>query len=218
MMNLGVVLPEPGYLQAVRDITKKHGIVLIFDEVKTGICTAAGGAVERCGVVPDMVTLAKALAGGLPSGAIGGSEEVMAGRQERQGLPGGHLQRQPALHGRRPRQPGTGHDRRCLQAPQLPERPPHHRVRRRLRQVRLPRLHGRHLVQGLRQLRHRQDHRLRVVHQVPGRRALHLAWLYNINRGVIIAPGREEEWTLSVNTPTRTSTGTWARSRAWSAT
>ena len=77
MMNLGVVLPEPGYLEAVREITKKYGIVLIFDEVKTGICTAAGGAVERCGVVPDMVTLAKALAGGLPSGAIGGSEEVM---------------------------------------------------------------------------------------------------------------------------------------------
>ena len=78
MMNLGVVLPEPGYLQAVRDITKKHGIVLIFDEVKTGICTARGGAVERWGVVPDMVTLGKALAGGLPSGAIGGTDEIMA--------------------------------------------------------------------------------------------------------------------------------------------
>ena len=78
MMNLGVVLPEPGYLEAVREITKKHGIVLIFDEVKTGICTAAGGAVERWGVVPDMVTLAKALAGGTPSGAIGGTEEIMA--------------------------------------------------------------------------------------------------------------------------------------------
>jgi glutamate-1-semialdehyde 2,1-aminomutase len=78
MMNLGVVLPEPGYLEAVREITERYGIVLIFDEVKTGICTAAGGAVERFGVVPDMVTLAKALAGGLPSGAIGGSEEVMS--------------------------------------------------------------------------------------------------------------------------------------------
>ena len=61
MMNLGVVLPEPGYLEAVRAITRKHGIVLIFDEVKTGICIAAGGAVERFGVMPDMVTLAKAV-------------------------------------------------------------------------------------------------------------------------------------------------------------
>src|SRR3954453_19543041 len=56
MMNLGVVLPEPGYLEAVRDITRRHGIVLIFDEVKTGLCIAAGGATERWGVKPDLVT------------------------------------------------------------------------------------------------------------------------------------------------------------------
>src|SRR4051794_27304406 len=78
MMNLGVVLPEPGYLEAVRDITRRHGIVLIFDEVKTGLCIAAGGATERFGVRPDMVTLAKALGGGLPSGAIGMTEQVAA--------------------------------------------------------------------------------------------------------------------------------------------
>jgi glutamate-1-semialdehyde 2,1-aminomutase len=77
MMNLGVVLPQPGYLQAVRDLTREYGIVLIFDEVKTGITTAAGGAVEIFGVVPDMVTLAKAIAAGLPAGAIGGTEEIM---------------------------------------------------------------------------------------------------------------------------------------------
>jgi glutamate-1-semialdehyde 2,1-aminomutase len=78
MMNLGVVLPKPGYLEAVRELTRKHGIVLIFDEVKTGITTAAGGAVERFGVVPDMVTLAKAISGGLPAGAVGGTDEIMA--------------------------------------------------------------------------------------------------------------------------------------------
>src|SRR4051794_13292333 len=52
MMNLGVVLPEAGYLEAVREITRAAGVVLIFDEVKTGLCVAAGGAVERFGVVP----------------------------------------------------------------------------------------------------------------------------------------------------------------------
>src|SRR5271170_2642219 len=78
MMNLGVVLPEPGYLEAVRELTRRHGIVLIFDEVKTGLAIAAGGATERFGVTPDMVTLAKTLGGGLPSGAIGGSERVMS--------------------------------------------------------------------------------------------------------------------------------------------
>src|SRR4051812_43290245 len=76
MMNLGVVLPEPGYLEAVRDITARHGIVLIFDEVKTGLCIAPGGATDKWGVRPDMVTLAKALGGGMPSGAIGMTEEL----------------------------------------------------------------------------------------------------------------------------------------------
>src|SRR6478609_5975676 len=76
MMNLGVVLPQDGYLEAVRDITRRHGVVLIFDEVKTGLTIAAGGGVERFGVEPDMVTLAKALGGGLPSGAIGMSDQV----------------------------------------------------------------------------------------------------------------------------------------------
>src|SRR3984893_18319171 len=78
MMNLGVVLPEPGYLGQVREITARHGVVLIFDEVKTGLAIAAGGATERFGVQPDMVTLAKTLGGGLPSGAIGASERVMS--------------------------------------------------------------------------------------------------------------------------------------------
>src|SRR3954464_917863 len=77
MMNLGVVLPEAGYLEAVREITRAAGVVLIFDEVKTGLTIAPGGATDKFGVEPDIVTLAKALGGGLPSGAIGGSEEVM---------------------------------------------------------------------------------------------------------------------------------------------
>src|SRR5256714_5991334 len=76
MMNLGVVLPEPGYLEAVRQITADAGVVLIFDEVKTGLCIAAGGATERFGVTPDLITLAKSLGGGLSAGAIGGTEEA----------------------------------------------------------------------------------------------------------------------------------------------
>ena len=76
MTGIGIVLPEPGYLEAARDITRRHGVVLILDEVKTGLTIAAGGAVERFGVQPDMVTLAKALGGGVPSGAIGMSAEV----------------------------------------------------------------------------------------------------------------------------------------------
>jgi glutamate-1-semialdehyde 2,1-aminomutase len=76
MMNLGVVLPEPGYLEAVRDLTRRLGVLLIFDEMKTGLSVAAGGATERFGVRPDLVTLAKALGAGLATGAIGGTEEA----------------------------------------------------------------------------------------------------------------------------------------------
>ncbi len=78
MLNIGVVPPSDGYLGAVREITRKHGVVLIFDEVKTGATIAAGGAVERYGVVPDLVALAKATGGGTPIGAILGTEEIMA--------------------------------------------------------------------------------------------------------------------------------------------
>ena len=72
----GLTPPEPGYLEAVRELTSRHGVVLVFDEVKTGLTIAAGGAVERFGVTPDLVTLAKALGGGLPSGAIGMTAEL----------------------------------------------------------------------------------------------------------------------------------------------
>jgi glutamate-1-semialdehyde 2,1-aminomutase len=77
MMNAGIIPPDDGYLQGVRDLTRQHGVLLAFDEVKTGITTAPGGAIERYGVVPDIVCLAKAMGGGLPCGAIGGSREVM---------------------------------------------------------------------------------------------------------------------------------------------
>ena len=78
MLNIGVVPPLPGYLEAVREITARYGVVLIFDEVKTGATIAAGGVVERFGVVPDIVALAKATGGGTPIGAVLGTEEIMA--------------------------------------------------------------------------------------------------------------------------------------------
>jgi glutamate-1-semialdehyde 2,1-aminomutase len=75
--NMGVVPPKPGYLEGIRDITKRAGIVLIFDEVITGFRVARGGAQERYRVTPDLTTLGKILGGGLPIGAYGGREEIM---------------------------------------------------------------------------------------------------------------------------------------------
>ena len=77
MMNAGFVLPEEGYLQGVKDLLHEHGALLVFDEVKTGATLSYGGAVEAFGVTPDLLCLAKSVGGGLPCGAIGGTDEVM---------------------------------------------------------------------------------------------------------------------------------------------
>ena len=75
--NMGCVPPQPGYLEAVRKLTRTHGAVLIFDEVMTGFRIARGGAQERYGIKPDITTLGKIIGGGLPVGAYGGSREIM---------------------------------------------------------------------------------------------------------------------------------------------
>jgi glutamate-1-semialdehyde 2,1-aminomutase len=77
MMNIGIVLPAEGYLAGLRRICDAHGIVLIFDEVKSGATIAAGGATERFGVQPDLACFAKAVFGGTPGGAFGGRADIM---------------------------------------------------------------------------------------------------------------------------------------------
>jgi glutamate-1-semialdehyde 2,1-aminomutase len=198
MMNLGIVLPEPGYLEAVREITRSHGIVLIFDEVKTGICIAAGGATERFGVRPDMVTLAKALGGGLPVGAIGGTEEVFEVVENGSVYQVGTYNGNPL---------GVAAARASLLEVMTPEAYAH-----------LDALND-HLVRGCQGVVDRYglpgyavgvaskggvtfapekitDYESFKQHQ-DGELA-DLAWLYNLNRGVFMTPGREEEWTLSI--------------------
>ena len=78
MQNIGICMPLPGYLEAVREITERYGTLLIFDEVKTGITAGYGGASGYFGVMPDVVTLAKSIGGGFPVGAFGGKAEYMS--------------------------------------------------------------------------------------------------------------------------------------------
>ncbi|MDR3069209.1 MAG: aspartate aminotransferase family protein [Cellulomonas sp.] len=198
MMNLGIVLPEPGYLEAVRKITADRGIVLIFDEVKTGLCIAAGGATERFGVKPDMVTLAKALGGGLPVGAIGGTEEVFSVVENGAVYQVGTYNGNPL---------GMAAARASLEQVLTPQAYAH-----------LDALND-HLVTGCQAVIEEHDlpgYAIGVASkgcvtfasekivdyetfkkQQDGELA-DLAWLYNMNRGVFMTPGREEEWTLSV--------------------
>ena len=76
--NMGVLLPKPGFLEALREETAKAGVLLIFDEVMTGFQVARGGAQERYGIKPDLTCLGKVIGGGLPVGAYGGREDVLS--------------------------------------------------------------------------------------------------------------------------------------------
>jgi glutamate-1-semialdehyde 2,1-aminomutase len=198
MMNLGVVLPEPGYLEAVREITREAGVVLIFDEVKTGLAIAAGGAVEKFGVEPDMVTLAKALGGGMPTGAIGMSEEVAAVVEDGTVYQVGTYNGNPL---------GMAAARANLLEVLTPDAYAH-----------LDHLNDR-IVAGCNEVI--------ATYELPGytvgigskgcvtfspvevtdyasfkanqdAELSELAWAFNLNRGIFMTPGREEEWTLSV--------------------
>jgi glutamate-1-semialdehyde 2,1-aminomutase len=199
MMNLGVVLPEEGYLQEVREITSRHGIVLIFDEVKTGLAIAAGGATERFGVTPDMVTLAKTLGGGLPSAAVGGTEEVMQVVEDGTVYQVGTYNGNPLA---------MAAARASLTEVLTPEAYRH-----------LDALNDR-IVAGCQGVIERHglsgyaigiaakgcvtfsptkvvDYESFKANQDV--EVTELAWLFNMNRGIFMTPGREEEWTLSVS-------------------
>jgi glutamate-1-semialdehyde 2,1-aminomutase len=198
MMNLGVVLPEPGYLEAVRDITARHGIVLIFDEVKTGLAIAAGGATERFGVTPDMVTLAKTLGGGLPAGAIGGTEEVMRVVEDGTVFQVGTYNGNPL---------GMAAARASLTEVLTAPAYEHldalnHRIvsgcQSVIERYNLP---GYAIGVGAKGCVTFSPTKIVDYESFKASQDVEvteLAWLYNMNRGIFMTPGREEEWTLSV--------------------
>ena len=78
LCNSGCIQPLPGYLETLRKMTAEEGIVLIFDEVITGFRLGLGGAQEYFGITPDLVTMGKAVAGGLPLSVVGGTKDIMS--------------------------------------------------------------------------------------------------------------------------------------------
>jgi glutamate-1-semialdehyde 2,1-aminomutase len=198
MMNLGIIPPEPGYLEAVRELTARRGIILIFDEVKTGFAIAAGGATERFGVKPDLVTLAKSLGGGLPSGAIGGTDEAMSVVEDGSVYQVGTYNGNPLA---------MAAARASLEQVLTPDAYEH-----------FERLNDRILAGCTRVI---EEHGFpgyaigiaakgcvtfsseRIVDYATFKanqdaELTDLAWLYSMNRGIFMTPGREEEWTLTV--------------------
>ena len=198
MMNVNIVPPVPGYLEAVRALTKDRGVTLIFDEVKTGAAVAAGGATDLYGVTPDVVCLAKAICGGLPGGAIGMTGELAQ-----------------LISDNRVRQQGTFNGNPLVMAA----------AQATLLEVLTPaayeQLHAANkalmagcerviaeyglpahtvgmgskgcVVFSTEPVREYRDYLTKIHHDLSD-----LAWLYHMNNGIFMTPGQDEEWTLSV--------------------
>ena len=198
MMNAGFVLPEEGYLQGVKDLLHEHGALLVFDEVKTGATLSYGGAVEAFGVTPDLLCLAKSVGGGLPCGAIGGTDEVMGwiadGKIDQVGTFNGNPLTMSAMHA-------------TLTEILVPDAyTEFSRLGEILREgcdgvIESNGLAGYTTVLGARgavtyraeRVRNYRDY-LEVSDQLA-----YVNWLAQFNRGVFMAPwGKSENWTLSV--------------------
>jgi len=197
MMNIGIVMPDDGYLAGVRELAHQHGALLVFDEVKTGVTIGWGGATERFGVTPDLVTLAKAIGGGLPCGAVGGRADVMATIDDHRVAQLGTFNGNPLT---------MAAARVTLTRVLTPQAYSHLDALAETLEGGLQTEIARHglpfhviaiaarggVTYWPERIRHYRDY-LKV-----DKKWAYLSWLYQCNRGVMMAPGAEENWTLSV--------------------
>jgi glutamate-1-semialdehyde 2,1-aminomutase len=197
MMNVGIVLPDTGYLEAAREIVHRHGALLIFDEVKTGVTIAPGGATERFGVQPDLIALAKAIGGGLPCGAVGGREDVMALIEDKRVAQMGTFNGNPLT---------IAASKVTLQDILTPSAYAHFDAMAEVLQGGIDGVIAEHRLpfhvttmgaRGGIGYRAERVRNYRDYLQID-KPAAYLAWLYQCNRGVLMAPGAEENWTISV--------------------
>jgi len=198
MMNAGIIPPDEGYLEVIRDLLHGEGSLLIFDEVKTGFTTGPGGVTALSGVVPDMVCLAKALGGGIAVAAIGGTETVMSaiadGRYEQVGTFNGNPLAMAAT-------------RATLTDVLTPQAYTHlealaARLRTSLEAVIAKHGFGWHVVtvgaKGCVTFRRDRVREFRDFLEIDARLG-HLHWLMQHNGGVFLPPwGKVEQWLLSV--------------------
>jgi glutamate-1-semialdehyde 2,1-aminomutase len=197
MMNLGIVQPDPGYLSGIKSMAHRHGALLIFDEVKTGVTIAPGGATDRFGVQPDLIALAKAIGGGLPCGAVGGREDVMAVIEDKRVAQMGTFNGNPLT---------LAASKVTLYEILTPKAYAHFDALAEVLQGGLDEVIAEHalpfhvitlaarggVTYRAERVRNYRDY-LKTDKQ-----SAYLSWLYQCNRGVLMAPGAEENWTLSV--------------------
>ena len=198
MENIGICLPEPGYLEAVREITRRHGTLLIFDEVKTGITAGWGGATGALGVEPDLVSLGQVDRRRPPDRRVRRAAGVHGLRRRREGAAPRHLQRQPARDGgdqgrarrrsaprRRPRRRSTATAATWTCA--TPSSPSAHCRPTRCSSAPRAASPGRPTP-----VRNYRDYKATDFDLAFAQ------WLWGINRGVLLPPGLDEQWLISV--------------------
>jgi glutamate-1-semialdehyde 2,1-aminomutase len=198
MMNINIIPPVDGYLERVRELTSEHGVKLIFDEVKTGATISYGGATKRFGVTPDVVTLAKAICGGYPGGAVGMTDEiaelVSSGKVHQYGTFNGN----PLVM--------AASEATLTQVLTEDAYPKLETINTKLKaacQEIVDRYGLPAYTEGMgakgcvvfapEPLREYRDYLTKVDDDLAT-----LAWLYHMNHGIFMTPGVEEEWTLSL--------------------
>jgi glutamate-1-semialdehyde 2,1-aminomutase len=198
MMNINIIPPVDGYLERVRELTARHGVKLIFDEVKTGATISYGGATKRFGIAPDMITLAKAVCGGYPGGAIGMTQEIAelisSGKVHQYGTFNGNPLVMAAAQATLTEVlVGDAYER--LESTNEKLKAACQEI---IARYGLPAYAEGMGAKGCvifaaERLREYRDY----LTMVDGKLST-LAWLYHMNHGIFMTPGVEEEWTLSI--------------------
>jgi glutamate-1-semialdehyde 2,1-aminomutase len=194
--NIGIVLPDEGYLERVRELCDEYNVVLIFDEVKTGLTAGHQGAAQRLGVTPDLITLAKSIGGGLTLAAFGGKKKYMDfvtnGKMAHFGTFNGNPL---AMAGVRAADVIFTHDS-LVQAEKFNQQALE-RINAIIEQYQLPAHTVGFGVKGCitwstEPVRNYRDYKATDF------AVAELSWLWSLNRGIITPPGLDEQWLISL--------------------
>jgi glutamate-1-semialdehyde 2,1-aminomutase len=198
MMNINIIPPRDGYLERVRELTAKHGVLLIFDEVKTGATISPGGATKRFGVTPDLIALAKATCGGYPGGSVGMTEEIAAVVADGTVHQYGTFNGNPLVMAAAEAALTKVLTAEAYEKLEATNEALLSGCRKLIEQYGLPAY-----TEGLgakgcvifsaERLYEYRDYLTKVDGDLST-----LAWLYHMNHGIFMTPGVEEEWTLSI--------------------
>jgi len=194
--NLAIVLPDAGYLASVRALCDQYGVILIFDEVKTGLTAGPHGAAARIGVKPDLICLAKSIGGGLPLAAFGGKKEIMAAIADGRFHHFGTFNANPlAMSGVR------AMDKICtdesLGTAEALNYQALDRITEIINEYELPAHTVGFGIKGcvtwsVDPVRNYRDYKATDF------KVAELSWLWSLNRGIITPPGLDEQWLISL--------------------